>query len=154
MSPGDLLVWAVLLAAVFVIVLPLVWLFVRRRWLSRSDVTFDCSLRSTSRAPGAGWMIGLARYSAEGLQWYRVFSPSLRPRFTFQQGQWIAGGERSPERGEAVQLFDNHVVLTLEPRAGSATPVELSLDTAAATGLRSWLESALPGRAHYGNTAD
>ncbi len=71
---------------VSVIVLVLVGLFVfglRRRLIQRSGGTFDCSLRwDVSEEPdpsGKGWVYGVARYSGDRVDWFRVFSYAPRP---------------------------------------------------------------------------
>src|SRR6478736_4365313 len=56
----------------------------RRRLIQRSGGTFDCSLRwDVSEEPdpsGKGWVYGVARYSGDRVDWFRVFSYSPRPR--------------------------------------------------------------------------
>lgn len=74
---GLLLVLAVLLLAL---------LAARRRWLSRSGGTFECSLRLRTAVPGAGWVLGVGRYNGGRLEWFRFFSFSVRPRQTFPAG--------------------------------------------------------------------
>ena len=49
----------------------LLMLAVRRRWLDRVGATFDCSLRLRMTTPGAGWVLGVGRYSEGILEWFR-----------------------------------------------------------------------------------
>lgn len=70
-----------------VVVTVLLGLFVfglRRRLIQRSGGTFDCSLRwDVSEEPdalGKGWVYGVARYSGDRVDWFRVFSYAPRPR--------------------------------------------------------------------------
>ena len=56
------------------LVAALVCVVLRRRWLSRKVGTFDCSLRTVSSEHGKGWHLGVARYEADRIEWYRVFS--------------------------------------------------------------------------------
>lgn len=143
--PVDLLPiaeWSVL-ALLVVLVVPVVFLASRRRWLSRQGGLFDCSLRLTDSTPGAGWALGVARYSGDNLEWFRVFSPSLRPRMIFPRSVTRAGEQREPDAIESVVLSDNQRIVRLESAGGEAW--ELSMSTASLTGLLSWLESAPPG---------
>ena len=57
----------------------------RRRLIQRPGGTFDCSLRlatepDASRPGGKGWVYGVARYSGDRVEWFRVFSYAPRPR--------------------------------------------------------------------------
>lgn len=143
--PVDLLPiaeWSVL-ALFIILVVPVVFLASRRRWLSRQGGLFDCSLRLTDKTPGAGWALGVARYSGDNLEWFRVFSPSLRPRLIFPRSVTRAGEQREPDAIESVVLSDNQRIVGLESANGEVW--ELSMSIASLTGLLSWLESAPPG---------
>src|SRR4051812_33109682 len=84
----------VLAALVAVGLVALGLLVLRRRFLSRRGGTFDCSLRlrpATNPRTGQGWTLGIARYSGDTLEWYRVFSYALRPKRVL--------GRRGPREG-------------------------------------------------------
>src|SRR3954468_22326279 len=49
----------------------------RRLLLARGVGTFDCSLRRSTR--GGGWVLGVARYEADRLDWFQVLTISPRP---------------------------------------------------------------------------
>lgn len=134
--------WSVL-ALFIVLVVPVIFLATRRRWLSRQGGLFDCSLRLSTKTPGAGWALGVARYSGDNLEWFRVFSPSLRPRQIFPRSITSAGDQRDPDAIEAVMLSDDQRIVNLELADGKSW--ELSMSNASLTGLLSWLESAPPG---------
>jgi len=134
--------WAALVIAV-VLLVPVLFLATRRRWLSRQGGLFDCSLRLTTTTPGAGWVLGVARYSGDNLEWFRVFSPSLRPRFIFPRSISQAGTQREPDAIEAVVLTNEQRIIGLELADGRSW--ELAMSTASMTGLLSWLESSPPG---------
>jgi hypothetical protein len=134
--------WAALVVAV-VLLVPVVFLATRRRWLSRQGGLFDCSLRLSTTTPGAGWVLGVARYSGDNLEWFRVFSPSLRPRFIFPRSISRAGTQRDPDAIEAVVLTNEQRIVNLELTDGRSW--ELAMSTASMTGLLSWLESSPPG---------
>ncbi len=133
----------VALALVLVLLVPVVFLGVRRRWLARQGGLFDCSVRLSSTSPGAGWAMGVARYSGDNLEWFRVFSIALRPRLIFPRSQARAGQQREPDPIESVFLYDEQRILALELTDGRSW--ELAMSVASLTGLLSWLESAPPG---------
>ncbi|MDR1768891.1 MAG: DUF2550 domain-containing protein [Propionibacteriaceae bacterium] len=137
-------VFAALLVAV--IVLPLVWLFFRRRWLARRGGTFDCCLRvfDASRdeeEPLTGWVLGVARYSGERLEWFRTFSLSFRPRKVFDRNTVHAVEHRDPAPDELGLLAGQEVVVLerVDKRAW-----ELAMAPDSLTGLLSWLEASPP----------
>ncbi|GAA3554920.1 DUF2550 domain-containing protein [Microlunatus spumicola] len=130
---GLLLVLAVLL---------LLLLAVRRRWLSRSGGTFECSLRVRTATPGAGWVLGVGRYHAGRLEWFRFFSFAVRPRETFPRGQVRVVDSRDPDPVEAVSLTAESRILALE--VGPQTR-ELAMSEDSILGLLAWLEAAPPG---------
>src|SRR6188768_3475570 len=90
---------------VLVLVLPLVVLALRRRWLARQGGTFECSLRLRTSTPGAGWALGVARYNDENLEWFRFFSYSFGPRKTFVRNEINVLDSREPDPVEAVSLY-------------------------------------------------
>lgn len=155
----DVLAWVelVALAVAFILVAPLVYLFLRRRWLARQGAMFECSLRLNKSTPGTGWVLGVARYSEDNLEWFRIFSLSFQPRMTFHRPRTWALREREPSSMESVVLFDGqHVVsLALADRdqpdeqasrdALETSEWELAMSASSLTGLRSWLEAAPPG---------
>ena len=130
---GLLLVLAVLLLAL---------LAARRRWLSRSGGTFECSLRLRTAVPGAGWVLGVGRYNGGRLEWFRFFSFSVRPRQTFPRGRVRVVDTREPDPVEAVSLTAESRILALE--VGPQTR-ELAMSQDSVVGLLAWLEAAPPG---------
>lgn len=133
-------------ALVVLLLLPILWLIARRRWLSRQGGLFECSLRLSTTTPGTGWVLGVARYSGERLEWFRSFSLSLRPRLVFRRGATRAGAQRRPDAIEAVLLYADQRIIRLETTEGSSWEVAMQEDSL--TGLLSWLESAPPGMAY------
>ena len=133
-----------------VVVVPLLGLYLRRRWLSAKGGVFDCALRLHNSGPGTGWATGLCRYEGERLEWFRTFSLSVRPRLVLERDQTAWLGRRGPEAAEAVVLFSEDQILRLENRAGGGSRVwELAMHPSSATGLMSWLEAAPPGGDRY-----
>jgi hypothetical protein len=131
-----------LFVVMFLLAIPLVWLWLRRRWLSRQGGAFECGLRRRVSTPGTGWVLGVARYRDESLQWFPAFGLSIRPRHTLVRGMVRAGTQRRPNAVEAVLLFDDQRVLELDAPEGD---LELAMTPGSMTGLLSWLESAPPG---------
>jgi hypothetical protein len=133
----------VALVVIIVLLVPVIFLASRRRWLSRQGGLFDCSRRLSVTTPGTGWVLGVARYSGDNLEWFRVFSPSLRPRLIFPRSVSRAGVQRDPDPIEAVGLTNEQRIVSIELTDGSSW--ELAMAPASLTGLLSWLESAPPG---------
>src|SRR4051794_30623036 len=100
---GDILDVPCLLAAPAIA--GFLFLFIRRRVLSRKGGTFECSVRL--RAPGRrsptgarGWELGLGRYEGEKLEWFRVFSFAPRPKAVFDRSLEVLS-RRKPHGAEA-----------------------------------------------------
>jgi hypothetical protein len=118
-------------------------LVVRRRWISRNGGTFEFSVRVRSDRPGRGWVLGVARYTADGLEWFRIFSLAPRPRFTYRRLDLAYVGRREPDGPEAYSLYSGHIVVTCRTPEGL---LEVAMSPDALTGFLAWLESAPPGR--------
>lgn len=118
-------------------------LVVRRRWISRNGGTFELSVRVRSGRAGRGWILGVARYTEDGLEWFRVFSLAPRPRLVYRRAEIEYLGRREPSGVEAYSLYSGHIVVSCRTPRG---PLELAMSPAALTGFLAWLESAPPGR--------
>lgn len=120
------------------------FLLALRRWfIQRAGGTFDCSLRLSREQPGQGWVFGVARYIADRVEWFRVFSYSPRPREVLFRRDLEILGKRMPEPSEEVALLAGTVVLQCSQRGRL---IELAMSEDALTGLLSWLEAAPPGQ--------
>ena len=146
----PLWVWIVDAVGVLLLLLLLyaLGLVVRRRWITRHGGTFELShrLRPTDGAPdptGRGWVLGLGRYSGDRLEFFRIFSLSLRPRSVVRRGDLTYDGQRDPVGTEAHSLYAGHVVVACH---SSTDEFELAMAPEAVTGFLSWLEAAPPGR--------
>lgn len=135
-------------AVAAVLALPLVFLFVRRRVLSWSGGTFECSVRvnipqkSGAVSVARGWVLGLGRYSDDRLEWFRIFSFSPRPRHVFTRSMTVLG-RRTPHGAEAFSLYSGHHVIEIELDGGQR--VEIAMSERALTGFLAWTEAAPPG---------
>jgi len=61
-------------AVLFLLLLSGLLLVIRRRWIARSGGTLEFSIRVRSSRVGRGWVLGVARYNGDVLEWFRVFS--------------------------------------------------------------------------------
>ncbi|MFD1662575.1 DUF2550 domain-containing protein [Streptomyces caeni] len=133
-----------------VVVLAAAGLFVfglRRRLIQRSGGTFDCSLRwnvpEQRDTSGKGWGYGVARYSGDRVEWFRVFSYAPRPRRVLERSSIEVAGRRGPEGEEELALLSDAVILACHHRG---TRLELAMSEDALTGFLAWLEAAPPGQ--------
>lgn len=118
----------------------LVWWVARRAWLARSGGVFACEL-NLGDATHPRWSPGLARYSGEYLEWFRVVSLRLRPWCSFRRSTTTARGASSTRDAERL----GQQVLQLEATtSGEPQTWELAMDVNSATGLLAWLEAAPP----------
>jgi hypothetical protein len=120
-----------------------VCLVLRRRWISRDGGTFEFSVRVRSARAGRGWLLGVGRYSADELEWFRIFSLAPGPKLRFSRGDLEYVGRRDPVGAEAYSLYTGHVIVTCETSVG---PLEVAMSPDALTGFLAWLEAAPPGR--------
>lgn len=117
-------------------------LVVRRRLLSRRGGTFELSFRARSTKAGRGWLLGLGRYGGENLEWFRIFSLSVRPKRSWERADLEYLGRRDPEGVEALSLYSDHVVVECGTVDGV---VELAMSPASLLGFQAWLQSMPPG---------
>ena len=120
-------------------------LVLRRRFISRRGGTFDCSLRLRPAAnprTGQGWTLGIARYSGDTLEWYRVFSYALRPKRVLGRRELQVVDRRDPQGAEVFSLLSGAVVVRC---VGAGGPVEFAMNEDTLTGFLSWVESSPPG---------
>ena len=138
--------------------LVLLGLATRRRWLARGGGTFECSVRvprGSAKTRGAhadhadragrgrGWVLGVARYTGDQIDWYRVFSPSPRPRHSWARRDVLVRTRRMATGAESLVLPVGSVVV----ECGIAgRTVELGMGEGELTGFLAWLEAAPPGQ--------
>lgn len=116
-------------------------LAVRRRALAHGGGTVELSLRLKPGRPGRGWVLGLGRFEGDALQWYRVFSLSMRPRRTLIRSDLAVVSQRDPSGAERLALLSGAVVMECRYSTGV---VELAMGPSAAMGFLAWLEAAPP----------
>ncbi len=115
----------------------------RRRWIARNGGTFEFSVRVRSGRGGRGWVLGVARYTDDGLEWFKIFSLAPFPRAVYGRADIEYLGRREPTGVEAYSLYSGHIVVSCRTPAG---PLEVAMSPSALTGFLAWLESAPPGR--------
>jgi hypothetical protein len=128
----------------FVVVVVLGSVFIRRRVIGRGKILTVCALRE----PNDGrWRFGLVRYGTTGLEWFRLTGISLRPARRWERDLLQFGSSQVMEAGERPEIL-----------IAGATRVdcryrdqrfEIALAQAPYTALRSWLEACPPGRNFY-----
>ncbi len=131
----------VLACLIVVTLVPILGLVARRRWLASRGWVFECSLRMADTTPSS-WMLGVVRLNGEDLEWYRVFSASLRPRVVLRRGSTHVRTTRFLYPDERALLVEQERVAVLE---GGGRTVELAMSPTRETALLSWLEAAPPG---------
>lgn len=145
MTGGWVGVVQILGFCVVLIALSLIMLALRQRWLNRMGGNFECSLRLRVTTPGAGWVLGVCRYSEGILEWFRFFSYSPRPRLVFARSELRVLETRDPDPIEAVALSSDQTVVRVAVPGQPDQFWELAMSAESLTGLLSWLEAAPPG---------
>src|SRR3954462_3205583 len=93
-------------------------LIVRRRGLPRQGGPFELSYRVRTDKSGRGWVLGLGRYTASTLEWFRIFSPTPRPKAVWLPAALPSPGRRHPGGVEQLSLYPDHVVIACTSPAG------------------------------------
>lgn len=141
MSPW---LWAAeaLLLVIALTALALVFLVLRRRYLTRRLGAFDLSINKRVEASAHGWTLGVAVYRGHTLEWFRTFSVRCRPAFRWDRRSMTVDGRRDPRGAEMHAVHAGHVVVGTRNRTAVQ---QLALSPEALTGLLAWLEAAPPG---------
>lgn len=135
--------WLIDSAGVLLLVIVLygALLIIRRRWLARGGGTFELSARTRPTDSGRGWVLGVGRYDADALEWFRVFSLWPGPKRRYRRDEVTFRGQRGPTEAESYSLYAGHVVVVCSTPSGD---FELAMSPASLTGFQSWLEAAPP----------
>jgi hypothetical protein len=127
---------------VFILLLGLTVLFLRRGFLTRRVGTIEMSLRLSTVVPGRGWSTGIGRFAGDNLRWYRMFSFSLRPRRTLSRRALVIEGRRAPDGEECLVLAPDWVIVRCLSRDSL---VEIAMAQSTLAGFLSWIEAVPPG---------
>jgi hypothetical protein len=119
---------------------------IRRRLLGRNAATFDCSLRRDRSRKSGGWMLGVARYEEDRLEWFRIFTLDPRPGQVLQRARLELIEGRQPTDEEVDSILPESVVARC---SYDQEILELAMTESDYTGFTTWLESAPPGIAPF-----
>jgi hypothetical protein len=138
----DSVVLAVIVCIALVVLLAT--FAVRRRVLVRRGGAFGCALRRkhAGEITPRGWILGLARYGDDQIEWFRIFSLSPRPSARLDRRALSIVRRRAPDGMEAYAVPHDSVILVCSAGDGA---VDLAVPEAAATALHVWLEAVPPG---------
>ncbi|MDQ1486124.1 MAG: hypothetical protein QOJ62_1817 [Actinomycetota bacterium] len=119
----------------------------RRTALRRRGATMNCGLRLGIAAAPRAWHLGMVRFTAEDLEWYRLLSLAFQPKWTFVRRSIEITGRRDPQGTEAIGLPHTSVIVVCNviTRQGDTFDVELAMSEAALNGFLAWIESSAPG---------
>ncbi|MFT3872456.1 MAG: DUF2550 domain-containing protein [Nocardioides sp.] len=87
-------------------------------------------------------MLGMGRYAGDYLEWFRIFSLSIRPKRSWERASLEYVEQRRPEGVEALSLYSDHVVVTCQT---ADDRIELAMSPASLLGFQAWLEAMPPG---------
>ncbi|WP_104172349.1 DUF2550 domain-containing protein [Arthrobacter sp. Y81] len=107
---------------------------VRRFNLRRALGTVDASICTA----GKSWQMGVCRYQDNDLEWFKLLSLSVRPKYTFRRSSLELVGRRKPTEAELVKVQPDSVIVELHYEGRE---VLLAMKFDAYTGLSSWLEA-------------
>lgn len=141
------------LTCVVVLIMPLIALYARRRYLTGQGGLFDCAYQFRGLQGRRQWALGFGRYRADQLEWFRAFSLSLNPAVMIQRGRSDYIEQREPSSDDAQVLFERSRIVVVRSRENAETHI-LAMQPQNATGLMSWLESAPPGSHVIPGSAD
>jgi hypothetical protein len=133
----------VLGAVVALLVLAVGGLVLRRYLLTREIGSFDCSLRVEDPSGRFRWMVGVARYEADRLDWFNVFGLTLRPARSLGRPNLEILEKRQPNSHDIYAVMPGWVVVRCDD---DGAVVELAMGQNAYNGFATWLESAPPGQ--------
>lgn len=128
-----IVVVAVLLAAIAIFVF-------RRRRILILQGAIEMSVHRGSGFRG-GWVLGVARYADEYLEWFRLTSYRAGPSLRITRRDTVITSRQEPSSNDAVWMPPDAIVLYLQTPEG---PQIVAVPKSALPGLLSWWESAPP----------
>ena len=140
---GELVAPFVALAAVILVFGLVLGVFVLRHLiLGRRPGSFDCSLRQDLSRRSGGWMLGVARYHVDRLEWFRIFSFTPRPGRILDRSALVVREWYPPAETDIDSLMPESVIVRCRYEREE---LEFAMTEADYTGFSTWLESAPPG---------
>lgn len=130
--------WLLVMLAVF---LAAVAIFIYRR--RRILILRGAIEMSVHRGTGmrGGWVLGVARFSDEHLEWFRLTSYRAGPSLRISRRETVIAQRDEPSGNDAVWMPPNAIVLSLQTPDGDQ---RVAVPKTALPGLLSWWESAPP----------
>lgn len=128
-------------ALLLCLVLPLVWLAVRRVRLMRGGGVDLCLRR---RFLVNDWHFGVGRFRDDEFAWFRLTSFRIGPTVVLDRADLEIVGRRPPLRSEDFAIPAAVEVLRCRERGGA--DVELAMSADVLTGFLAWVEATPPGR--------
>jgi hypothetical protein len=127
------------------LVVPLIWLAVRRVRLMRNGGVDLCLRR---RFAVTDWHFGVGRYEGERFAWYRLTSFRIGATVVLDRAGLDIVERRPPHRSEEFAIPTAVEVLRCRGRdaGGRGIDVELAMSQDVRTGFLAWLEATPPGR--------
>ena len=143
MHVGELIAPLVVLGGIIIVFVLVLGIFILRHVvLGRRPGSFDCSLRQDLARRSGGWMLGVARYHVDRLEWFRIFSFAPRPGRILDRSGLIVRDWYPPTDSEVDSLMPESVIVRCHYQQEE---LELAMTRADYTGFSTWLESAPPG---------
>jgi len=133
--------WPILSVVCLLLLLGAIGFIGRFRSLSTRVGSFACGFRRGSRP--AIWKQGIAHYCVDRIDWYRTASLSFRPSQSWSRDELDLISRHPVTESDGMRVRDFSMRITC--RSGSQE-FELAMSDDAYSGLRSWVESAPPGR--------
>jgi hypothetical protein len=130
--------WLVIAFALLVAAIA-VFSFRRRRILILQGA-IEMSVHRGSGVRG-GWVLGVARFSDEHLEWFRLTSYRAGPSLLIARRDTVIKERREPSTNDAVWMPPDAIVLCLQTPDGDRM---VAVPKSALPGLLSWWESAPP----------
>ena len=127
---------------VFIVLVGLALLFLRRGIIARGAGTIELSWRISTMVEGRGWSPGLGRFAGDELRWYRIFSFSFRPRRVLSRRTLVVETRRAPDGPERKALAPDWVIVRC---TSDSALIEIAMAESTLTGFLSWIEAVPPG---------
>lgn len=134
-------IWPIISVVCLLLFLGVIAFFARIHSLNTRVGSFSCALRRSGRP--AIWKLGIAHYGVDRIDWFRTVSLSFRPKYSWSRNDLDLVEKNPITESDGLRVRDFSVRVTCD--CGSAR-FELAMSDGAYSGLRSWVESAPPGR--------
>ncbi len=121
-------------------------LFILRRYLlARNGATFDCSLKRERSRRADAWILGVARYGEDQLEWFRIFTISPRPTRVLIRSQLDLLEWKQPSEQDVHSILPGAVIVRCTYGRENPEILEMAMTRSDYTGFATWLESTPPG---------